>query len=180
MKLIVGLGNPGEKYSKNRHNVGFMFVDFLAKKLKGEQAVFKADKYTDSETFVTDLNGEKIVFAKPQTYMNKSGEAVSKLMKFHSAKLEDLIIAHDDLDIPLGKTHIQTAVGPQLHNGLESIEQHLKTKDYARIRIGVDSRTKDRWVNGETYVLSDFLVEEKNILDDVVFPKIAGLLKHPH
>jgi PTH1 family peptidyl-tRNA hydrolase len=180
MKLIVGLGNPGEKYVKNRHNVGFMFADFLAKKIEEEKTAFKEDKYTDSQVIKLNFKGEELIIAKPQTYMNRSGQAVSKLMKFYSIKIEDLIIAHDDLDIPLGKSHIQTGVGPQLHNGLESIESHLKSKNFLRVRIGVDARTKERWIGGMTYVLSDFLNEEIKILEEIVFPKIADLLKYGH
>ncbi len=180
MKLIVGLGNPGQKYTNNRHNVGFMFVEFLAEKLSGEKIVFKKDKYTESETFQIDFKGEKLIMVKPQTFMNNSGQAVAKLAKHFSVSKQDLLVAHDDLDIPLGIMHIQSGVGPLLHNGLESIENHLRFKDFTRIRIGVDARTRENWMNGETYVLNDFKQEEKQILFNKVFPKIIGILKYSH
>lgn len=180
MKLIVGLGNPGDKYINNRHNVGFMFLDFLAEKLLNTTPTYKKDKYVESQILKATFNNEEVVLAKPQTYMNKSGSAVFKLLKKYSLKWTDLIVIHDDLDIPLGKMHIQTAVGPQLHNGLESIETHLKTKNFLRARIGVDARTREKWVNGETYVLNDFSQEEKGILGNAVFPRIVELLKQPH
>jgi PTH1 family peptidyl-tRNA hydrolase len=180
MKLIVGLGNPGEKYANNRHNVGFMFAEFLAEKLKGEKPAFKKDKYSGSETLQIDVVNDKLIVAKPQTYMNNSGVAVSKLMINNSILKENLIIAHDDLDIPLGIMHIQSGVGPQLHNGLESIEKHLKTRDFMRVRIGVDARTRENWTSGESYVLNDFKPEEKQILLEKVFPRIMELLEHSH
>lgn len=180
MRLIVGLGNPGEKYANNRHNVGFMFVQYLADFLKSDPAVFKKDKYSDSEVFLLEYNGDKVIIAKPQTYMNKSGAAVSKLMKNYETVIGDLIVVHDDLDIPLGKLHIQVGVGPQLHNGLKSVDATLKTKNYTRVRVGVDARTKENWINGESYALTDFFENEKKTLYEQVFPKIRDLLKYSH
>lgn len=180
MKLIVGLGNPGQKYANNRHNVGFMFVEFLADTLKQEKTVFKKDKYAESETLKLDFKGDELILAKPQTYMNNSGMAVSKLTKHFHVSKTDLIVAHDDLDIPLGIMHIQAGVGPLSHNGLESIENHLKFKNFLRIRIGIDARIRENWVNGESYVLNDFKQEEKQILIDRVFPKIINILKYSH
>ena len=92
-------------------------------------------------------------------------------------KNENLIIVHDDLDIPFGKFHIQFGVGPQLHNGLDSIEDHLKTKDFLRIRIGVDNRNSEQKIPGETYVLNDFTKEEFINLKEIIFPKIFSQLK---
>ena len=149
MKTIVGLGNPGKKYQNNRHNVGQMLVDYLSGKVEAK-------------------------LVKTDSFMNHSGIFVKKL----NVKINDLYIAHDDLDIPLGKFHIQFGVGPQLHNGLESIEQRLKRKDFWRIRIGVDARTKDNWIDGETYILNDFNLNERKLLEEV-FPKILSQLKHP-
>ena len=106
--------------------------------------------------------------------MNESGIFVKKL----KVKPENLYVVHDDLDIPLGKFHIQFGVGPQLHNGLESIEQHLNTKDFWRIRIGVDNRKSP--ADGETYVLNDFTNEEKSLLEEQIFPKILSQLKQSH
>lgn len=165
MILIVGLGNPGKKYQNNRHNVGHLFIDYLIKELR-----------------ITDY-GLKLI--KTDCYMNESGLFVNKLIRNQKSVINNLIIAHDDLDIPLGKFHIQKSVGPHLHNGLESIEQHLKTKDFWRIRIGVDARLSNKWtcpersrrVDGEAYVLKNFLPEEKTQLEKEIFPKIFTQLQ---
>ncbi|KKP65507.1 MAG: Peptidyl-tRNA hydrolase, partial [Candidatus Roizmanbacteria bacterium GW2011_GWC2_35_12] len=120
----------------------------------------------------------------PTTFMNKSGIAVKKIIENFKlnppAGGENLIIAHDDLDIPFGKFHIQVGVGPELHNGIESIENHLKTKDFFRIRIGVDNRVPEKKIAGETYVLSNFIQEEVAKLNSEIFPKIIDQLKLSH
>jgi PTH1 family peptidyl-tRNA hydrolase len=150
MKLIVGLGNPGDKYKNNRHNVGHMFVDYLKKNFKFQISNFKLIK-TDG-------------------FMNESGLFVKKLT--HKLEINNLIIVHDDLDIPLGKFHIQFGTGPQLHNGLESVENHLHSKDFWRLRIGIDNRLPDKKIAGEVYTLKDFTTEEKKRLETEIFPKI--------
>ena len=155
MKIIVGLGNPGKKYQNSRHNVGHMFIDYAGSlSSRAERGIFK--------------------LVKTDCFMNQSGIFVKKL----KVKLENLYIVHDDLDIPLGKFHVQFGVGPLLHNGLESIEQHLNTKDFWRIRIGIDNRKFQ--TDGEAYVLSDFTEEEKKFLQQEAFPKILSQLKQSH
>ncbi|MBI4973270.1 aminoacyl-tRNA hydrolase [Candidatus Roizmanbacteria bacterium] len=157
MKLIIGLGNPDTKYQNNRHNVGHMFVDFMIKELTGSR-----------------VNG--LLLAKTATYMNLSGKSVQALMQKHHAKLEDLIIVHDDLDIPLSKFRIVKGYGPKLHNGIDSIEEKLGTKDFLRVRIGVDNRTPENRIPGIEYVLRDFEEREgKMVLD--IFPQIVELMK---
>lgn len=162
MILIIGLGNPGVKYQSNRHNVGHLFVNYLV------------NEFTSSRV-------HELRIMKTNCFMNESGKFVSKLANSHNSQISNLIIVHDDLDIPLGKFHIQFASGPQLHNGLESIEQHLKTKDFWRVRIGVDNRQRGeagrRIVPGEAYALQNFLHEEKKLLDTEIFPKIFTQLK---
>lgn len=139
MKHIVGLGNPGTKYLKNRHNVGHMLVDYLEK--SGPH------------------NGIKL--SRTDCYMNQSGGFVKKLVgAADNVGRASLYIAHDDLDIPLGKFKIDFASGPKVHNGINSIADALGTQDFWRIRIGVDARTPDNRVDGETYVLQDFTHEE--------------------
>jgi len=157
MILIVGLGNPGKKYQNNRHNVGYMFVNYLNEKIK--------------------IKNEELKIAKTDCFMNVSGIFVNKLIRNSKSEIKNLIIIHDDLDIPLGKFHIQFASGPQLHNGLESIEQHLKTKDFWRVRIGVDNRPLDRRIPGETYALQNFLSDEIKLLETEIFPKIFAQMK---
>lgn len=171
MKLIVGLGNPGEKYSKNRHNVGFMFINYLLEtfKLKQESSTmqheigFKKDKYLFSEVAKVG----NYFFIKPQTFMNKSGDAVKKTVLHYKIKpSQSLIVIHDDLDIPFGKFKIQPQ-GPKAHNGLTDIQNKLQTMDFLRVRIGVDNRPAENRMNGEEYVLQDFTKDEFSQLPEL-------------
>lgn len=153
MFVIIGLGNPGKKYHNNRHNVGHKLVDYLKSK------------------------NIKMKLLKTDCFMNVSGSFVKKIISRFKIKTEELIIAHDDLDIPLGSFKIQKAEGPKLHRGLVSIEKALKTKNFWRIRIGIDNRSPQNRCEGETYVLQDFLPQELEILENQVFPKIPERLK---
>jgi peptidyl-tRNA hydrolase, PTH1 family len=148
MKLIIGLGNPGEKYKNNRHNIGHMVIDSLEKLPSG------------------------VVAKKTSVYMNDSGEEVKKLLNFYKVKPHDLYIIHDDLDIPLGGFKIQKGKGPKVHNGINSIEQELDTPEFWRVRVGVDNRDPENRTKGDQYVLSDFTDEEKHALIEVI-KKIA-------
>jgi PTH1 family peptidyl-tRNA hydrolase len=184
MILIVGLGNPGSKYANNRHNVGQLFIDYLASLESLRVGEFITDKFSNSQLAKFEINDNELILAKPLTFMNNSGIAVGKLvsrftnsLNSQTRKIDNLIIIHDDLDIPLGKFHIQFASGPLLHNGLESIEQHLKTNEFWRLRIGVDARTPDKKIPGEKYSLQNFLPEEKKLLETEIFPKIFSQLK---
>ena len=173
MYLFIGLGNPGVEYHNNRHNAGFMFVDFLANKTNASP--FKFDKYTNSELSTSsdilrtsDFGLRTIILVKPQTFMNRSGESVRKYFQSHKklAISHELFVAHDDLDIPLGKFKIQKGVGPKMHNGIESIEKAIGTKDFYRIRIGVENRGENK-IPGETYVLQNFNNNEIQSIPDV-------------
>lgn len=172
MKLLVGLGNPGEKYAKNRHNVGFMFLDYASRKLEG--GIWKADKKYEAEMCSLKIDQKEFMLVKPQTFMNDSGRAVGKMLSNNQFSItnkfsisNDLFVIHDDLDIQLGQYKIQLGKGPQLHNGIESIEHHLKTKEFTRVRIGVDNRDPEYRVPGEKYVLQDFNNGEFTIISDV-------------
>lgn len=152
MKLVIGLGNPGEKYKNNRHNVGHIFVSWV------QGSGFRVDK--------------DIKILKADCFMNESGRFVKRELRNLGIKeLSGLYVVHDDLDIPLGSYKIQFGKGPELHYGIQSIESELGTKDFWRIRIGVDNRDFANRVPGEDYVLQDFTDEEKKILEEV-FPKI--------
>ena len=120
MKLLVGLGNPGERYQLSRHNAGFMFIDYLAEKLKLDEPLAEKEKFKS-------VVGRKRDWwlAKPTTYMNQSGEAVGNLVNFYKVKLDDLVVIHDDLDLLLGSWKLQQGVGPKIHNGLTSVETSL-------------------------------------------------------
>ena len=147
MKLIIGLGNPGEKYKNTRHNAGFLVADALQKiKLPSGAIVRKSD-----------------------VFMNDSGSFVKKLIsKYPSIPVSSIYVVHDDLDIPLGSYKIQLGTGPKDHNGVNSVETELGTKDFWRVRIGIENREPDDGIQGEDYVLQDFTEEEKKILDGVI------------
>lgn len=158
MKVVVGLGNPGEKYANNRHNLGFMVLDKLAGtaswESKFEALVLKSGEY---------------LLVKPQMFMNRSGEAVAKLVNFYKVGGGDLWVVHDDLDIRLGEYKIQRGVGPKVHNGLTSVEEQLGTANFWRARVGIDNRpTGMARTPGEDYVLADFTEEERQVVDRVI------------
>ncbi len=163
MKLLVGLGNPEEKYQNNRHNVGFMVVDQLV-------SSFSNDKWSMVKKFKSLIfkHEQLFVLAKPQTFMNNSGVAVKKIIDHFKIKTSDLWVIHDDLDIALGDYKIQKGKGPKLHNGIESIEEKLGKSDFWRIRVGVENRDKDNKIPGEVYVLQDFKNGEMEIIESVV------------
>ena len=181
--LLVGLGNPDNQYQKNRHNAGFQFLDWLAKSRTNDElrkTNFQYDKYTRSEIMTVFLTANsyklKAILAKPQTFMNQSGSAVKSCVARYTLHVtHDLIVVHDDLDMRLGSFKIQKGVGPKIHNGIDSIEKSLKTKDFWRIRIGIDNRDSDHRIPGEPYVLSDFTEEEMVILNQI-FPTIQKRL----
>lgn len=143
-KLIVGLGNPGDKYKNNRHNVGHMVVDALLKR-----------------------QPQNFIVKKSQEFMNESGVFVKKLVEQYHINTSDLWVIHDDLDIALGSYKIQKGKGPKLHNGVNSIERELGVDEFWRVRVGVDNRNPNDRTTGEEYVLQDFTQEEKQILDKV-------------
>lgn len=164
MKLIIGLGNPGEKYMLTRHNAGFLFVDYLYDQAEIVKP-WKFDKYANAELAEVTVGNNQITLVKPQTFMNRSGESVTKLAIRYSISPSDTFVAHDDLDIKLGDHKISLGKGPKLHNGVSSIESLWKTKEFWRIRIGVDNRTDP--IPGETYVLQNFLSTEIKSLRNV-------------
>jgi len=163
MKLIVGLGNPGDKYNNNRHNVGYIIAD----KLKAQSSKLK-----------------DIVVLKTNTYMNNSGEIVKKLVAHYKIKMPNLWVIHDDLDIKLGDYKIQKGKGPKLHNGVNSIERELGNWNFWRVRIGIDNRMPNaKWpmlngkkISGERYVLQDFTKEELEILERTIDNVVEELL----
>ena len=136
MKIIVGLGNPGKEYENSRHNIGFRIVDFMSREHGGN---FNLDKKLNSEISELKINGKKVLLVKPQTFVNKSGEAVKKL-KFLPAgrhgKIENLVIVHDDLDIPFGKIRVSFGKSSAGHKGVESVIKALKTDKFSRVRFG--------------------------------------------
>lgn len=173
MKIIIGLGNPGKKYKNTRHNVGFMVLDALASKISNFQFPISNKFSNYNFQLLNKFNAEICIFddlllAKPNTFMNDSGNSVSKLATFYKIHATDIWVIHDDLDIKLGSYKIQQGHGPRLHNGVNSIEKKLKSENFWRVRIGVDNRDPNNKISGEEYVLQDFNSEEYEILKGVV------------
>jgi len=155
MKIIVGLGNPGDKYISNRHNVGFMLVDRLAEKL--------GLKWEDSSKFKAKIaKKDDLVLLKPMDFMNNSGEPVSLVMNFYKLSPNDLTVVHDDIDLDFEDVKKQLASGSAGHKGVESIISNLGTKDFWRIRVGVGRPVNAQPV--ESFVLSNFSEEELNVI----------------
>lgn len=170
IKLIVGLGNVGEKYSHTRHNVGFLFVDYLAHFfLKGKGFDSETQENKSSKTY--NFQNLDIVCIKPSLMMNKSGAALLEYIKYKDYALTEILVVHDDLDIEFGKYKLQLAKSPKLHNGISSVENSLAGKEFYRLRIGVENR-KGIPIPGLSYVLNKFSDEELNQLD-LVFNDIA-------
>ena len=160
MMLVIGLGNPGEEYKGTRHNVGYMVVDKLSKDL--------GLKFSEKGKFNAEIaKGEEMVLVKPLSFMNKSGEVVSRLVNFYKVSLDDVFIVFDDLDLRLGSFKMQKSKGPGDHNGLISVEKQLGDDDFWRLRIGIDNRVS-REVEGKDYVLSRIGKEEKKNIDKVI------------
>lgn len=156
--IIVGLGNPEKKYSNTPHNIGFEIVDKIAKE-KGFPAFKLAKKFKALISEKDDL-----ILVKPETYMNNSGLSVSKIVKFYKAK--DLVVIHDDIDLPLGRIKISENRGSAGHKGIDSIIKELGTKDFKRVRIGIQPEKKPE--NVEKYVLTKLKKQaKKTILDSL-------------
>lgn len=174
MKLIVGLGNPGKEYVKTRHNIGFMAIDkYIENKNLNSKEKFGGIYYE------TNINGEKTILLKPQKYINLSGEVIIQFVKFFKINIDDVLIIHDDLDMPVGKTKLRMSGGSGGHNGLKNIELYFKTKNYKRVKVGISNNKN---IDTKNYVLGKFnnddnkIIEESlnkivNIIDDL--PKLT-------
>jgi len=160
--LIVGLGNPGREYKDNRHNVGFMLVDRLSVRLDARMSRVQARALVGSVNY----EGNKIILAKPQTYMNLSGQSIQGLARFYKLPLENVIVAHDDLDLPFGTIRIRPGGGPGGQRGVASAIERLGTKDFRRLRIGI-GRPPGR-MDPAAYVLQDFSKADLSLLSEVL------------
>ncbi len=178
MKLIIGLGNPGRQYARTRHNVGFMVLDALKKKLEpGSKEIWKLSKKFNAEIYETSLNGEKIILAKPMTYMNHSGQSVWLITNFYNIGIDDIVVAHDDKDLKLGEIKVQSDRGHAGHNGIRSIINHLGTKDFTRIRIGIASNNEKKMENTSRFVLGKFGLLEKRELNKILEQSVDEINK---
>ena len=167
MKLIVGLGNPGEKYARNRHNVGFMAVERIA----AEHGFSPWRGKFDGQIAEGRLGGEKVILLKPETYMNRSGESVGKAMRFYKLAPAEVIVIHDEIDLAPGKIRYKQGGGHAGHNGLRSIHAHIGP-DYGRLRIGVGHPGRKEAVAG--HVLRDFARADAAWLEPLLEGIAAG------
>lgn len=165
MHLIVGLGNPGTKYARTRHNAGFQLVERLAERWRAPG--WTTEKKFQSSVARMERNGQAVILARPQTFMNASGEAVAAMLNFYQVPRTRLLVAVDDADLPVGELRLRARGSSGGHHGLESIEQHLGSQEFARQRIGI-GRTADgrREITG--HVLAPFNAAEAALMDRVL------------
>ena len=190
MKLIIGLGNPGDKYQKTRHNAGFMFVDKLAQNPEispvGESLVFSLNKKLKSRIADTVKRGEKIILVKPETFMNVSGIAVSGVIAYYKAEINDIVIVYDDIDLQLGEARFRDKGSSAGHKGVQNIIDQLGTSEFARIRIGIrgelfnseDIPSPANSIDTSSYVLENFSDREMPILHKVISKSSEKLIEY--
>ncbi len=178
MKLIIGLGNPGKRYEKTRHNVGFMALDGLRASLKNSGiSDWELSKKFNAQICGGVLNGEKIILAKPMTFMNSSGQAVQLIAHYYKITADDIIIVHDDKDIALGEIKIQKDRGHAGHNGVRSVVEQLGSQNFTRLRVGIAGKNARKMTDIAEFVLKKFGLFEKNILEETISQAIEEILK---
>ena len=174
MKLIIGLGNPGQGYVNSRHNMGFICLNHFAR----THGIRFDRKQGKARIGIGEIAGNEVVVARPQTYMNLSGQAVSRLISRFKLGLDGLIVIHDDLDLPPGKIRIRRGGGFAGHKGIESITAELGSQDFTRIRVGigrppvVEGSAEITEADIVSYVLSDFTPDEKQTITQVI-PRVS-------
>ena len=166
MKLIVGLGNPGKEYDKTRHNVGYIVLDSYIDDDNWKEK-FKALYYEKN------INGEKVIFIKPLTYMNLSGDAVRKYVDYYDIEVDDILVIHDDLDLPFGFYKLKKNSSAGGHNGIKSIISCLGTQEFARLKIGI---SHDKSIDTKDYVLGSFSKKDMDMFKEMqsTFNKIIN------
>ena len=170
MKLIIGLGNPGRSYAGNRHNIGFICLGYFAR----QQGIRFDKKQSLARTGTGKVAGSKTILAKPQTYMNLSGQSVRRLVKKLKIQPGDILVIHDDLDLPLGRIRIRYGGSSGGHKGIDSIISELGSQDFIRLRVGIGrpAENEDTAESSDdeiiTYVLGDFTPDEKQTLTQVI------------
>jgi len=160
--LLIGLGNPGREYQNNRHNFGFMLIDRLAVRLNARGLKVQSKAIITSGIY----QDRKVILAKPQTYMNLSGQAAQGLLNFYKIPMENMLVAHDDLDIPFGTIRIRPKGGPGGQGGMASTIEKLGTKDFPRLRLGI-GRPPGR-MDPAAFVLQDFSREEMKLISEIL------------
>lgn len=172
MKIIAFLGNPGNQYKRNRHNVGFIVGEYFC----DTHLINPGQKKFHSFTGTGSVNHSEICVLFPQTYMNNSGQAVVEAVNFYKQKAADVIIVHDEIELPFGKLAVKFGGGHKGQNGLRSITQHLGTADFARLRFGV-GRPENPNISVAEYVLGNFFPEEMTRIIDELLPLSSSLLE---
>jgi len=171
MPVIVGLGNPGNKYAGTRHNVGFDFLDRFAKAVSIQVGPGKGPYYSGTGVY----RRHKLILVKPSTYMNLSGDAVQQVLHYYKIEPEQCLVCYDDLDIPIGKIRLRPGGSAGGHNGIKDIIQKLGTHNFPRLRIGIgNDYSKGQQVN---YVLSRFSNNEKKIIDETLDTAVDAALR---
>ena len=169
--LIVGLGNPGADYAKTRHNAGFLLVEKLAAQWRASWSV---ERKFQARVARAERGGRTVILAEPQTFMNLSGESAGALVKFYQLPLERILVVVDDADLPLGEIRLRPGGGTGGHHGLESVMQHVGSREYARLRIGIGRKDAARQITG--HVLGKFSADENALLDKIL-ERAAGQLE---
>ena len=169
LNLLIGLGNPGRKYSKTRHNIGFVILDELAAKLDCE---IKKKKFKGSY-LLEEFFGKKICLLKPQNFMNLSGEVADSFVNYFKIETKEMLVVHDDIDLPLGKLRFSFGSGHAGHNGIRSILDWIYTKDFYRLRFGVGRPPEN--IDPADYVLGKFSDDEKRAVDEAVKRAIEAI-----
>jgi peptidyl-tRNA hydrolase, PTH1 family len=170
--LVVGLGNPGEKYVRHRHNVGFMAADFFASRCN----LGPFSSKHKGELASGEISGQKVWALKPQTFMNLSGDSVAKVVSFLSVPITQVITLHDEVELDFGTVKVKAGGGLGGHNGLRSMTAQLKTQDYLRLRLGI-GRNAPKGVDITNHVLNDFSKSERQVIDAEVLPLATTLIE---
>jgi len=188
MKLIVGLGNPGREYNETRHNIGFMVLDYYLQ----QKDIYLGQNKFNGEYTIYHINQESVIFLKPLSYMNLSGEVIAKFVHFYQIKIEDIFIIHDDLDLEIGTIKLKSMGSSGGHNGLKNIELMLSTQKYKRLKIGISNNKN---IDTKDYVLGKFKKDEleqlqllmpnlvkiiDQFIQNVSFDKIMNQFNHRH
>lgn len=181
MKLIVGLGNPGKQYEKTRHNVGFLALDALRETLdEYDISTWQLSKKFNADVSGCTIKGNKIILAKPMTFMNASGQSVQLIASFYKIPGRDIVVIHDDKDLPLGTVKVQENRGAGGHNGVQSIIDHIGTKGFTRIRVGIASKNEKKMNDTAKFVLGKFGLFEKKSLEAALADSTQALKQLLH
>ncbi len=167
MKIIIGLGNPGEKYDNTRHNAGFTVISDFKSKISNFSD-WKINKKFNAEISEGKTDGEKIVLLKPHTFMNNSGQAVAAAVRFYKIKPADILVIHDDIDLPLGKIRIKKDGASGGHRGVESIIAALGINNFPRLKIGVAPEKRSKNFDAAKFVLKKFAKAEEKMVGDII------------